>query len=420
MMKQRDDMNIIIERTKRFCGYIVGIVFFVSGVLKLLDPVGTGLIVEEYYKFLHLGFLSFSAKPVAVMLALTESLLGAALITGLWRKVIAVAVLLFMGFFTLVSVALLVFNPVMDCGCFGEAVHLTHFQTFVKNLVLDALCCASFFPFSALGRPRKRKYVAFSMVTAGLAVFTVYSLVYIPLLNFTDYSVSARLEASERHIARAMDSEDEYEAIFIYEKDGRVEEFTLENLPDSTWNFVSTETVKKERPGLDEASISLPVIDGEGKYHDELAAGEKVMVVSVYAPESLPLRKWAALSAYLEDASAGGFRPLLLVAASPESGREILDRIGKEGTADMDFLRSVFYYSDYKALISLNRSNGGATYFSEGFLVRKWAFKALPGRERLVELGTEDPTEPLLSYGTVGNLSFQAFLLYSFAVMLLL
>ena len=68
----------------------------------------------------------------------------------------------------------------------------------------------------------------------------------------------------------------------------------------------------------------------------------------------------------------------------------------------------------------MNRSDGGATYFSEGFLVRKWAFKALPNSARLKELGTEDPTEPLLSYGTVGNLSFQAFLLYSFAVMLLL
>lgn len=413
-------MNIVLERTKRFCGYIVGIVFFISGVLKLMDPVGTGLIVEEYYKFLHMGFLAFSAKPAGVVLAMTESVLGAALITGLWRKITAVATLVFMGFFTLVSVALLIFNPVMDCGCFGEAIHLTHTQTFVKNLVLDALCCASFFPFSALGKPKKRKYVAFSMVTAALVVFAVYSLAYIPLLNFTDYAVSARLEASERHMGKAMDAEDEYEAVFIYEKDGRVEEFSLENLPDSTWNFVSAETVKKERRGMDEASISLPVIDGSGEYHDEFAAGEKVMVVSIYAPESLPLRKWEAVAGYLTDASANGFRPLLLVAASPESGDRILSRLENEGKADMDFLRSVFYYSDYKALISLNRSNGGATYFSEGFLVRKWAFKALPNSARLKELGTEDPTEPLLSYGTVGNLSFQAFLLYSFAVMLLL
>ena len=86
----------------------------------------------------------------------------------------------------------------------------------------------------------------------------------------------------------------------------------------------------------------------------------------------------------------------------------------------MDLLRDSFFYSDYKTLITLNRSNGGATYFSEGFLVRKWSFRGFPGDSRMKELGQEDPTEPLLSYGTVGNLLFQALLLFSFAVMLLL
>ncbi len=413
-------MNIVLERAKRFCGYIVGIVFFISGVLKLLDPVGTSLIVKEYYGFLHVGFLDFSAKAVAVALSMLESVIGAALITGLWRKTVAVATLCVMGFFLLISTALLIFDPVMDCGCFGEAVHLTHLQTFVKNIILSALCCASFFPFSALGKPKKRKYVAFSMVVSGLVVFSVYSLTYIPLVNFTDYAASARLEASERHINQDLYSSDAYEAVFVYEKDGKQEEFTLENLPDSTWTFVSAETVVKERRRPGETNISLPVIDGEGEYHDELAVGEKVMVASVYAPEKLSGRKWALLAQYLKMSEANGFRPLLLVAASPESGRAMMETLESDGRADMDFLRKVLYYSDYKTLITLNRSNGGATYFADGFLIRKWAFKALPNDNRLRELGIEDPTEPLLSYGTVGNLSFQAFLLYAFAVMLLL
>ena len=174
-------MNIILERSKRFCGYVVGIVFFISGVLKLLDPVGTGLIIGEYYRFMHLDFLSFSSKGVAVALSLVESIIGAALITGLWRRIVATVTLAVMGFFTLISVALLVFNPVMDCGCFGEAVHLSHLQTFIKNIVLDILCCASFFPFSALGTPKKRKYVAFSLVCAALVCLVTYSLLYIPL-----------------------------------------------------------------------------------------------------------------------------------------------------------------------------------------------------------------------------------------------
>ena len=415
-------MNLVLERGKRFCGYIVGIVFFISGVLKLLDPTGTSLIVEEYYGFLHTGFLDFSAKAVAVALSLLEAVTGAALITGLWRRITAIVTLVIMGCFLLISIALLVFDPVMDCGCFGEAVHLTHLQTFIKNLVLSALCCASFFPFSALGSPKKRKYVAFSMVVSGLGVFTVYSLTYIPLVNFTDYTASARLEASERRFDRNFQDEpDEYEAVFIYEKDGRTREFGLENLPDSTWTFVSTKTVRKrERGRALETNISLPVIDAAGEYHDSLAAQGKVMAASVYAPEKLSPRKWNALTEYLGSAQANGFTPLLLVAASPDTGQKIIEMLENDGRTDTGLLESLLYFSDYKTLVSLNRSNGGATYFADGFLIRKWAFKALPDDARMTELGTEEPTETLLSYGTVGNLTFQAFLLYSFAVMLLL
>ena len=413
-------MNIILERSKRFCGYVVGIVFFISGVLKLLDPVGTGLIIDEYYRFMHLDFLSFSSKGVAVALSLVESIIGAALITGLWRRIVATVTLAVMGFFTLISVALLVFNPVMDCGCFGEAVHLTHLQTFIKNIVLDILCCASFFPFSALGTPKKRKYVAFSLVCAALVCLVTYSLLYIPPVDFTGYSASARLEASEHRASRSLAMEDEYEAVFIYEKNGRTREFTLDDLPDSTWTFVSTETVKKSNYRQDESIVSLPVIDADGEYHDRLAADGKVMVVSVYSSGKLSHRKWRAVAEYLEASESAGFTPLLLLAASPETGVQIMDSLDGAGDVDTRFLRKVLYYSDYKTLISLNRSNGGATYFSEGFLVRKWSFKALPNSARVGILGTEDPTEPMLSYSTVGNLSFQAFLLYAFAVMLLL
>ena len=413
-------MNIILERSKRFCGYLVGIVFFVSGVFKLMDPVGTKLIVEEYLKFMHLDFLSFISMPAAVAVSLTESVLGAALITGLWRKITAIITLSAMCVFMLISVALLVFNPAMDCGCFGEAIHLTHMQTFVKNLVLLALCCASFFPFSALGRPKKRKYVAFSFVTAALVLFGVYSLLYIPVVDFTGYSASARLAASERHMDNAHFAGDEYEAVFIYEKDGKTREFSLDDLPDSTWTYVSTETVRKETGGWDESIVTLPVMDASGESYDYLAVSPKVMVVSVYDADGLSPRKWRALAGFLRSSADSGFRPLLLAAVSPEKGEGILSSLEQEEDADTGFLREVFYYSDYKTLVSLNRSNGGATFFADGFLVRKWAFRALPNENRVAELGKEDPTEPLLSYGTVGNLFFQAFFLFCFAVMLLL
>ena len=191
-------MKPLPMRIRRFCAFITGVVFFLSGIFKLLDPVGAGLVMEDYYKFFHLDFLVFSAKPVALVLALLETVTGAALITGLWRKVTAIAASVLLGFFTLLTLVLVIFNPVMDCGCFGEVIHLTHMETFVKNLILCALALAAFLPYRDFGHNRRRKYVSFTMVMAGVIAFTVYSLLYIPLVNYTDFKPASRLLAAER------------------------------------------------------------------------------------------------------------------------------------------------------------------------------------------------------------------------------
>ena len=129
-------MRYFLFRMKRFCGFAMGFVFFISGVLKLMDPVGTGLVMKEYFQFLHIGFLEFIAKPAGSTFAMAETIVGAGLITGVWRRAVAVAALILQGFFTLLTLLLVIFNPEMACGCFGEAVHLTHGQTFAKNIVI--------------------------------------------------------------------------------------------------------------------------------------------------------------------------------------------------------------------------------------------------------------------------------------------
>ena len=229
-------MKPLPMRIRRFCAFITGVVFFLSGIFKLLDPVGAGLVMADYYRFFHLDFLVFSAKPVALVLALLETVTGAALITGLWRKVTAIAASVLLVFFTLLTLVLVIFNPVMDCGCFGEVIHLTHMETFVKNLILCALALAAFLPYRDFGHNRRRKYVSFTMVMAGVIAFTVYSLLYIPLVNYTDFKPASRLLAAERF--HETDGEDMFDYVLVYEKGGKQKEFSLENLPDSTWTFV--------------------------------------------------------------------------------------------------------------------------------------------------------------------------------------
>lgn len=391
-------MGYISLRMKRFCGFLTGFVFFLSGIVKLMDPVGAGLVMDEYFSFLHLGFLSFSAKAAGVIFALAETVIGTALITGVWRKVTAQCAVALQAFFTLLTLLLVIFNPEMDCGCFGEAIHLTHLQTFIKNLILLVLLLAYYIPASQLGETRRKKYISFGLVTASVLAFTVYSLIYIPLIDFTAYRTGAELEAGAE-----VNADDMYESVFTYEKDGVRETFSLGHLPDSTWTFVSVDTRLKK--GYAESLTGLSFYDAEtGEYQDGLAISGKVLTVSVYDPQ-MSARKWSRTEAFITRASEAGFTVLLLCAS-------------EEGIPAT--LNAKAYISDYKTLISLNRSNGGITYFYNGQLIRKWASTNAPDASELKSIAQSDATEIAIAQDSKGSLVFQGFLLYVFAVMLLL
>ena len=104
------------HRLRRFCAVLIGLVFLASGLLKLLDPVGTGLIVSEYFKFFHLGFLQGVAKALGMVLSLVEAITGAALVSGVFRRLTAAVTSLLIVFFTVITVILWIANPDMDCG----------------------------------------------------------------------------------------------------------------------------------------------------------------------------------------------------------------------------------------------------------------------------------------------------------------
>ncbi len=401
-------------RSRRLCAFIIGLVFLSAGLFKLLDPVGAGLVVEEYCKFLHLGFLLPFAKGIAVAMALAESFLGAAMISGVWRKPVAILATVMIVFFTILTAFLAAFNPSMDCGCFGEVIHLTNLQTFLKNIFLLILALAAFLPYRNFGKNRKRKYVSFFIVTASIVAFTTYSLTGIPLVDYTAFTPGSELLASAN--ASEEDDEDDYMATFIYEKNGQEGAFDLDNLPDTTWTFVRTETIKVKGPEIKDNIPLLSFSDSLGNYQDEKAARGNVLAVSVYKPESVRGDSWTRMAVAIEGASAAGFVPLLLVACTKETF-DTLDAIVPDVRARL--LPSTFF-ADRKTLVSLNRSNGGATWFNDGELIQKFPLSRIPGGEKLLEMTGDDPNETMLHSSTRGRVRFQGFLLYVFAILLLL
>ena len=391
----------LLLKTRRFSGFICGFVFFLSGILKLMDPVGAGLVMDSYLDFLHIGFLGFASKPLAFLFALAETIVGTAMITGVWRRITAIIALSLQGFFTLLTILLAIFNPVMDCGCFGEFIHLTHVETLVKNLVICALLSYAYFPMRNLGRPLKRKYVSFGVVCTSVLVFSIFSLSRLPIIDFTDYEPGAQQILS----ADANVADEAFDAMFIYEKDGVQQEFTLENLPDSTWTFVSTQTIQNK--DLKSSGATLSFYDNDKEYQDSLAVQGNVMVISIYDPQ-MRQKKWDAAVRMAENARESGFNPMILVAGTPK-------QIEGKVTGDIPV-----YFSDYKTLITLNRSNAGATWLSHGYIIKKWGHRAYPDQDDLLTYIKGNSTEAILESNTKGSLLFQGFLLYVFAVMLLL
>ncbi len=409
-------IHYVSSKMRRLCAVIVGFVFFVAGVLKLMDPVGSMLIVREYLSFLHLGFFRVVAGPVAETFAIVETVSGICLVTGVFRKVTAWIVTILLTGFTLLTLLLWALNPQMDCGCFGEAVHLTHFQSFAKNVVLCLLTFAAFFPYKDLGAPKKSKYVTFALTFIAVILFAVYSLMFIPLLELTPFNLSATLEAAA---GAPENEEDSYLSTFIYEKNGKTGVFTLNNLPDSTWTFVETRTVRQQESERDSEYPRLSFRDAAGQYRDTLAVSWLVMTVSVPEPDKLSSAEWSRTASFLADASDAGFTPILLAASDPEKFSSEIAGM-KLSREESMLLMTTVYYSDYKTLVSLNRSNGGAVYFNEGNLIAKWAARSLPSRRKLARLVSQDSTEVMLASDGRGRLGFEAFMLYATALMLIL
>ena len=348
---------------RRISAVLIGFVFFLSGILKLMDPVGTRLIVEEYLRFLHLGFLMGVSGGIGSALSLLETWIGAALITGVWRKVAAVVTGVMLGGFTLLTLLLYIKNPSMDCGCFGEAIHLTHAQSLLKNVILLALWAIACLPLRKQEQTRIIKFVSFPLAAVSVLLFMLFFLMNNPLVDFTPFSPGSELMLAE-------DIED---------------------------------------PG-DITTPTLPISDAQGQYVDRLLLEGRELVVSVYEPEQLSPRRWEKLAELIDDAASLGYRPMLLTAATPE-------QIGQFVTAPE--VLGITYFADRKNLLTLNRSNGGATVLQDGLIVAKWHHRHLPGHDKLAELSATDVTESLLSENNGDRLKFQAFLLYVFAVMLL-
>lgn len=335
---------------RAICRLVFGLTFIFSGFVKLLSPVGTSLILQEYFSALHLGFLSGTALYAGMLLAICEFVTGMCVLLSVRIRVFSGIGFYMCCFFTLLTLYLALFNPISDCGCFGEAVHLTNWQTFFKNLILLPCIALLYFQRKKISPIANRavEWVFAGFFIASAAALWLHSYLAVPMYEFTPYKTGAYVSAEE--------DEAYFETTFIYEKDGRQESFSLDNLPDSTWNYVETVTNMTGTAGQYSDFI---IQDTEGNdIAPFILASEDVILVSIYDPGKLREKDWQRIVSFAEKALASG-ADLFFASATGSDGIP----------AGFPFEVG---YADRKLLLTVNRANGGATLFSDGYIVQKW------------------------------------------------
>lgn len=364
------------------CRFVFGLLFVLSGFLKAIDPIGSALKVKEYLGAFNMEFLDFFATPGAILLSTAEFLVGVAMLKGLRINLFSKIALGFISVFTLLTLFVYLYDPVSDCGCFGQAIHLTNGETFVKNLVLLAAALVVFFQrdkYAPIAKPNAEWYYL-AGYTALILGLQIYSLRNMPLIDFGLYKPGTDIAATQ-----SSNQERVYETIFIYEKDGQQENFTLDNLPDSTWNYLDTQTTLVSGAPED-SSTELSFMDSNGNgVGDEILQQEgPVFVVSIYNAGKLRSKAIEGIM-QLADTLFRHNLKLYIVSASPVEETEAL--LGEYLNMGLNF---ELLYADYKAVISFNRSNGGLTYIDSGVVVDKWPRRDYP-LEKLGEILQQDP-----------------------------
>ena len=253
-------MQRISTITAHIVRTLLGVVFTFSGFVKVIDPLGTTYKIEDYMMAMNLPSLVPMAFMAAMCLVTFELVLGLCMLLNVKSLLTPWLTLAMMVFMTPLTLWIALKNPVTDCGCFGDALVISNWATFWKNVVLLALVVV-FIMMRKAAKPwfgRVTQWVMVGVFIACSLCLSFYCLRHLPLIDFRPYKVGTDIRRSMEIPEGA--PVDEYETTFTYEKDGVQQTFTLDNYPkdDPSWVFVdahSTLVRKGYEPPIHDFSI---------------------------------------------------------------------------------------------------------------------------------------------------------------------
>ncbi len=356
---------------------MVGSVFIYSGFVKGIDPLGSAYKFTDYFIAFNANWASGMAFGLSIFQSMIEFGIGAAILLNLKPKQSALGALLFMAFYTPLTFILALTNPVHDCGCFGDALILTNWQTFWKNIVLTI-------PVIYLFAIRKKQptklhcYEQWAGIGAS-ALFILgiswYATKHLPILDYRPYKIGTYIPDGMVYPEGA--AADIWESRFIYSKDGVNKEFILQNLPDSTWKFVEAKHLlikKGYEPPIHDFTIS----DSEGNdIADKLLSSTNYnFLIVTYNLEKTQVENVERINQLVDFCAVNEYPVYGLTASTDEQIEKFKEKTG--ATYE-------FYATDEITLKTMIRANPGILLVKEGIIINKWNVNDLPVGQKLSE-----------------------------------
>ena len=395
------------------CRFVLAVVFIFSGFVKAIDPLGTQYKIQDYLD--ALGWTDVFPESIpfiaAALLGMLEFCLGVYLFFGIRRIIAPRAVVAVMAIMTPLTFWLALDNPVSDCGCFGDAVVLTNWETFGKNVVLLAMSLVVL-------KWRKRIFplatTRFDWLIAlygFLYIFcmTIYCYRHLPVFDFRPYYVGADIRQG-MEIPEGKEPT-EFETRFVLQKDGVEKEFTLENYPDSTWTFVDSRTVVKKKgyePPIHDFSM-IRYEDGEDITEQVLADERYTFLLVAHQLEQASDSRIDLINELYDYCLEYGYAFYCLTSSSDEDILKWQEDTGAEYP---------FCLMDNITLKTMVRSNPGLILLKKGVVIHKWNVVDFPDEYQLSRSLEELPLGEI-SQKPFSNRLFGVFVWFAFPLFLM-
>ena len=362
----------------------VGGVFAFSGFTKAVDPWGTCYKITDYLTALGADRWSSTALFIAVSLAALEFIVGVLIIVGAYRRSAPMLALLMILVMTPLTLWLAVTDAVPDCGCFGDALHLSNLATFAKNVLLLLgiiyLLCFNTSLRSVYGPAVQWVVIALSL--AFVLAVAYYGYFKQPLIDYRPYPIGTRLVSA---VADSDEDEDEDEYIFIYRKDSVEQEFTIDEVPDEEdgWEYVTRYHARRPhgkvimQVGNNPNSIAILDEDGNEVTLDVLGDSRRTVLLLFPDLAQVGVINSFALNELTDAALVADADVIGLTPATPAE---------VEQWKDVSMASYPIYYMDDSELKMVARGNPAVVYLEDGTIVWKRTLSSLDDVEQPAEL----------------------------------